>query len=258
MGRLGAFWSISSALLIMISCGSPQSAKEAASTPTSAEQNAEPDDSSAPGMTLADGAEVVNDFTVAVTLRPPEGSRALILTDRPDFSGVPTQAVVTSTEWTFASDGKQTLFAVFFDDSGSEPGAFVDSIVIDIFAGEPLSVTFPLELSLSRTVAMQLQFPAQATAVQLDEDEEFSTAIWIPVSDRPETYNFSSTGRHRLYFRVQNQQEYVSQATSAEILIEPFEPDSGALEINGGAESTTDSNLSFLSLIYISEPTRPY
>ena len=230
--------------MVMSACGG--GAAEKAAEGLTGNHNVDPEklSPSEPGITLGNGDDTIATLSVPYQFTPPESATSVVVTDQPDFSSYQPQPWAnTSGEWNFATDGTHSLYAVFFDADGEVVGSYVDTIVIDIFLGAELTLSFTTDLSRSRFAALEVNLPANAMTLQLSEDPDFADASWVDVASVPNQFEFATSGRHTLYLRVQDENGFVSQPTAADIVIEPFAPDAGGISAAGGADQTTSTTV---------------
>lgn len=120
-------------------------------------------------IVIENGADLVAHLTVEIVIGATENAVLMKIAETDAFLEVPWQPIVTSTHYTFDTDGSKTLYVKFADANGLESSPFLDKITTDVTPpsfspsilyteGDTLVVSVPDDSAAFHKIAFEADF----------------------------------------------------------------------------------------------------
>lgn len=178
---------------------------------------------------IANGLNNFSSRTVPLTIGATENAVLMKISESDTFNNISWQPIITSSKFTFDSEGQKLLYVKFADANGLESSPYDDEITIDLFQSDevsfeilPKKITPPTALNFDLTINV----PENANAMIISNNSNFAGATWIDASN---SYKYlmpsinSSCGPQTIHLKFKDVDGFESETVTNSISIACWE-----------------------------------
>ncbi|MFW7380283.1 MAG: Kelch repeat-containing protein [Oligoflexus sp.] len=186
---------------------------------------------------IAGGAEAYDSRTVPITVGATADAVLMKISESDTFNNTPWTPIVSTTSYTFDTEGDKTLYVKFADANGLESSPFDDSINVDLFQRSDIKLLVT-EKSFAN-YEIDINIPKNGSKMILSLYDDFRSTDWedvrTPITlSLAEDYNLC--GNKTLYIKFKDNDGVISESFSSAINVSCW----NATSLIGAPSARTD------------------
>ena len=174
---------------------------------------------------ISGGAGISTSRLVKLTIGSTGDAVLMKISESPTFNNKSWEGVVSSSTYTFDSEGNKKLYIKFANENGLESSPFDDTITVDLFGDTEgtFTINSGASSSTSRTVSLAINVPQNAKNMMFCENSSFTGCSW-EVATSTKSYVFGSDGSKTLYAKYKDVDGYESPIISTSVIVDTTAP----------------------------------